>query len=93
MQTTDLHDEDAPDSPQAPAAFHLRPGDDYIELTQLLKLRSVVQSGGHAKIIIEQGLVRVNGEVESRRRRKLRPGDRVEAEGATIVVAAAGEEA
>ena len=71
------------------ATFHLRPGDDYVELTALLKLRSVVQSGGHAKIIIEQGLVRVNGEVESRRRRKLRPGDSVEAEGTTIVVAEA----
>ena len=71
------------------ATFHLRPGDDYVELTALLKLHSVVQSGGHAKIIIEQGLVRVNGEVESRRRRKLRPGDEVEAEGTAITVAEA----
>ena len=71
--------------------FRLRPNDEYVELTALLKLRSVVQSGGHAKILIEEGLVRVNGEVESRRRRKLRPGDSVEAEGTTISVAAAAE--
>ena len=72
-------------------AFALRSGDEYIELNQLLKLRSLVQSGGHAKIIISQGEVSVNGEVETRVRRKLRPGDRVEAAGATIEVRAAGQ--
>ena len=56
-------------------AFALRPTDEYIELNQLLKLRSLVQSGGHAKIVISEGEVRVNGEEELRVRRKLRAGD------------------
>ena len=69
--------------------FTLRPTDAYIELNQLLKLRSLVQSGGHAKIVITQGEVSVNGEEELRVRRKLRPGDRVAFGGQTIDVAAA----
>lgn len=72
-----------------PTAFRLRPADDYIELTQLLKAASVVQSGGHAKVLIAEGRVRVNGEVEPRRRRKLVPGDEVSANGATVVVVGA----
>jgi ribosome-associated protein len=49
-----------------------------IRLSQLLKLANVVQDGVEAKIRISNGEVKVNGEVELRRGRKLRTGDRVE---------------
>ena len=64
----------------------LRPGEDHIELIKLLKVRDIAQSGGHAKGLVEEGAVRVNGEPESRKRRKLRVGDRVEVGGYTVEV-------
>ena len=57
-----------------------------ITLDQLLKARSVVGSGGEAKVLIQDGAVRVNGEVETRRRRKLRCGDVVEIDETRLVV-------
>lgn len=50
---------------------------DYIKLDSFLKGVNIVGSGGEAKIIIADGQVRVNGETETRRGRKLYPGDRV----------------
>jgi ribosome-associated protein len=50
---------------------------EYIKLDSFLKAVSAVASGGEAKILILDGMVLVNGEVERRRGRKLRPGDRV----------------
>ena len=47
-------------------------------LGQALKASDVVGSGGEAKVVIQNGEVRVNGEVETRRGRKLREGDLVE---------------
>lgn len=58
--------------------FELREGSEYIDLMQLLKAEQIAQTGGHAKMIIEDELVSVNGEVELRKRRKLRKGDIVE---------------
>lgn len=49
-----------------------------IELCQLLKFANLVQSGGEAKTVIARKLVRVNGEVETRKRKKLNPGDMIE---------------
>jgi len=49
-----------------------------ITLDQFLKHRNVVDSGGDAKHVIQAGLVRVNGETETRRGRKLMAGDYVE---------------
>jgi len=46
-----------------------------IRLDQFLKLQGLVMSGGEAKHIIQGGLVRVNGEVDTRRSLKLREGD------------------
>jgi ribosome-associated protein len=46
-----------------------------IDLDQLLKKVGVVGSGGAVKALLEEQLVTVNGELESRRRRTLRPGD------------------
>jgi ribosome-associated protein len=51
---------------------------EYIELNKLLKLMNLVETGGEAKVRIEQGEVKVNGNVEFRKRNKLRSGDRVE---------------
>ena len=66
--------------------FQLRPTDEFIELTKLLKLKQIAQSGGHAKLMVEDGLVSVNGEQESRKRKKLRAGDVVVLEGITISI-------
>ena len=51
---------------------------EFIKLDSFLKAVNAVGSGGEAKLIIADGQVLVNGEVEFRRGRKLRPGDRVE---------------
>ena len=49
--------------------------DDFIKLGQVLKLASVVQDGVEAKYVIQDGKVKVNGEVDLRRGRKIYPGD------------------
>lgn len=49
--------------------------DDYIKLGQALKLSGMVGSGVEAKIVIQDGQVLVNGEVEIQRGKKLHPGD------------------
>lgn len=51
---------------------------DYIELIQLLKALGIAETGGHAKMIVEEGDVIRNGEVELRKRAKLIPGDKIE---------------
>lgn len=51
---------------------------EYIELNKLLKLLGLVESGGHANIMITEGEVKVNGEIEFRKRRKMRVGDYLE---------------
>ena len=51
---------------------------DYIELIRLLKVSNLCSSGGEAKNILEQGLVRCNGQVELRKRLKVRKGDVIE---------------
>jgi ribosome-associated protein len=56
-----------------------------INLAQVLKMAGCVESGGEAKAIIAEGLVRVNGQVEQRKRRQMAVGDVVEiADGPTI---------
>lgn len=52
----------------------------FIELIQLLKAVSIAQTGGHAKIIVEEGCVNRNGEVETRKRAKIKAGDKIEVE-------------
>ncbi len=52
-----------------------------IKLGQFLKLEGIADSGVHAKILIQEGMVKVNGETELRRGRKLHPGDEVQVEG------------
>jgi ribosome-associated protein len=57
-----------------------------IELCQFLKFGGLAGSGGQAKQAISEGLVRLNGAVETRKRKKLVLGDRVTFDGKTIVV-------
>lgn len=60
--------------------------EDFIELIKLLKFMGLTQTGGQAKLAVENGMVTVDGEVESRKRRKLRKGMTVEFNGQTIKV-------
>jgi len=57
-----------------------------IRLDDLLKLSGIADSGGHAKAMIQGGQVRVNGEVDTRRGRKLQMSDKVQVSGRTISV-------
>ena len=59
---------------------------DYIELIKLLKLLNLVESGADAKIVVEEGLVECNKEVEFRKRKKLRSGDVVVFQNSTITI-------
>ncbi len=60
--------------------------DEYIKLGQALKAASLVEDGVEAKLAIQDGLVKVNGEVDTRRGRKLYPGDMVTFEGNEIKI-------
>ncbi|PYE54767.1 RNA-binding S4 domain-containing protein [Deinococcus yavapaiensis] len=51
---------------------------DTIDLQDWMKLEGLVETGGEAKFVIQDGQVLLNGEVETRRRRKVRRGDVVE---------------
>jgi ribosome-associated protein len=61
-------------------------GKEFIELDNLLKVMGLLDSGGSAKTAIAAGQVKVEGQVELRRRRKIRTGQVVEFEGRKIVV-------
>ncbi len=60
--------------------------EDYIELFKLLKVLDLVDSGAHAKMLIADGYVKRNGEVELRKRAKLVKGDFIEIAEVTIEV-------
>lgn len=60
--------------------------DESIRLGQFLKLADLVDTGADAKGLLAQGLVRVNGDVETRRGRQLVSGDVVECAGRRVVV-------
>lgn len=66
--------------------FELRNDEAFIELIKLLKLKQIAQTGGHAKLIIEEGIVLVNGEKELRKRKKLRKGDLIKVENTEIEI-------
>jgi ribosome-associated protein len=60
--------------------------DFVIKLDQFLKLMGVVQTGGQAKMLIQDGQVKLNGAIETRRGKKLMEGDRVTVMGSTFTV-------
>ena len=51
---------------------------DYIELNAYLRIKGIGSTGGKTKLIIRSGAVKVNGEIETRNKKKLREGDVVE---------------
>ncbi len=59
---------------------------EFIKLQDLLKFAGAVETGGEAKVLIQEGAVKVNGEVCAMRGKKLRPGDRASLDGVTLVV-------
>ena len=59
---------------------------EYIELMKLLKFEGLVESGTEAKMVIDNGEVKVNGKTELRRRCKIRAGSRVEFDGEVVEV-------
>jgi len=70
-----------------PEPITVTSGDRPINLTQVLKLAGCVASGGAAKAVIVAGRVRVNGEVEQRKRRQMKAGDTIVIlDGPTIVL-------
>ena len=60
--------------------------EDFIKLGQALKAAGVVESGVDAKFAVQDGLVKVNGQTETQRGKKLVSGDKVEYDGETIVI-------
>ena len=60
--------------------------DNCIKLGQALKKMNLVEMGSESKQVIQDGFVKVNGEVETRRGRKLYPGDEVEYDGHIFVI-------
>ena len=59
---------------------------EFIKLQDLLKFAGAVETGGEAKLLIQEGRVSVNGEVCTMRGKKLCPGDRAELDGLVLVV-------
>ncbi|HBL75014.1 MAG: RNA-binding protein [Bacteroidetes bacterium GWF2_42_66] len=59
---------------------------EYIELIKLLKILRISESGGQAKMMVDDGLVKLNGRTEYRKRAKLRAGDTINIFGQTIVI-------
>ena len=60
--------------------------EEFVELYKILKFEGLVESGGMAKQIIADGQVIVNGEVETRKRKKIIAGDKIEYSGQSIDV-------
>ena len=59
---------------------------EFVELYKILKFEGLAHSGGFAKQVIADGLVRVNGEVETQKRKKITAGDSIEFDGQSIDV-------
>ena len=68
-----------------PTPISLKVGDRPINLTQVLKLANCVMTGGEGKALVAEGRVKVNGEVELRKRRQMSVGDLVELEDGTTI--------
>lgn len=71
--------------------FTLRAGDEFIRLGQVLKAAGIAESGAEAKEMIQNAQVKVNGQEETRRGRKLYPGDTVSLSGEELVIEAGSD--
>lgn len=67
----------------------LHSGEDFIELYKVLKVQGMSNAGGEAKHFIDEGQVTVNGEVETRKRKKIIAGDIVSFNGESVQIIAA----
>lgn len=65
---------------------HIKINTEFIRLDALLKFSGIAETGGEAKLAIQNGEVKVNGEVCAMRGKKLRPGDRAELDGQILMV-------
>jgi ribosome-associated protein len=68
--------------------FPLLSGDEFVELYKILKVQGLVNGGGEAKHAISEGQVKVNGEVDTRKRKKCVVGDVIEFNNESIKVVA-----
>ena len=66
--------------------FELKKEQPFIPLNKLLQLLQIAQTGGHAKLLIQNNEVLVNGEIETRIRKKLMPSDVVLVGNQSIVI-------
>jgi len=73
-------------SAESPKSITINSG--FIELCQVLKFQGLVGSGGEGKVVITDGQVSVNGNIETRKRAKIRAGDTFTFQGETYVIAA-----
>lgn len=60
--------------------------EEYIKLGQALKAANIVESGVYSKLVIKDGLVKVNGEIETQRGKKLRAGDIIDFNNEKIII-------
>ena len=65
--------------------------EEYIRLDNLMKYSGLCNSGGRAKYLIQNGEVKLNGEVCTMRGKKIRPGDKVEYQNRTVEVIVEGQ--
>ena len=75
-----------PDKQETVVTEASRPEGRKVRLEQFMKFKNMVGSGGQAKVLIQDGQVLVNGEVETRRKKQLQPGDTVSFGGQTLTV-------
>ena len=68
--------------------YNIKLREDHIKLGQALKAAGLVESGVDAKFVIQDGLVKVNGSIETQRGKKLVAGDKVEFDGEEILIEA-----
>lgn len=77
-------------SGKRPERIPVKISTEFIRLDAMLKLENLVESGGMAKMLIQDGAVRVNGAVCTQRGKKLRPADIVSFDGVSYVITADG---
>jgi ribosome-associated protein len=73
-----MHKQESPSFGGARGGLYKLKDEEYIELIKLLKIMRISESGGQAKMMVEDGIVFRNGEQEFRKRAKLRAGDVIE---------------
>ena len=76
----------APDRAAADPAADPAVSQPTLRLDHFLQRCGIAQTGGHAKLLVQSGEVLLNGQLETRRRKKLHPGDVVECSGQTVTV-------